>query len=371
MKRVLFLTNIPSPYRVDFFQELGKYCELTVLYETAQAKDRNPKWRNNKEEKNYIEHYLHAWIKRTDSALCLDVVKYLKQKYDAIIVGVYASPTGMYAIQYMKRHHIPYQISCDGGMVKEETGLKYAVKAYFLGKAAGYFSSGKNCTEYLKYYGAEKDRILEYPFTSLWDNDIEEKVPSKEEKQDLRKELGIPDKRIFLSVGQFIYRKGYDLLIQSLGELIQSEDSLEDMEVYVIGGEPPEEYLELLQKWQIQKIHFVPFRTKQELKKYYKAADVFILPTREDIWGLVINEAMAEALPVITTKKCVAGQELVQEKKNGVLVEAEDVAALQQAMNYYREMSEEDLIRQSVQSLKIIRSYTIEKMAEKYLGAII
>lgn len=42
--KVLFLTNIPSPYRADFFQELGKRCELTVLYELDKAKDRNENW---------------------------------------------------------------------------------------------------------------------------------------------------------------------------------------------------------------------------------------------------------------------------------------------------------------------------------------
>ena len=42
--RVLYLANIPSPYRVDFFNELGKKCELTVLFETQNSKERDEKW---------------------------------------------------------------------------------------------------------------------------------------------------------------------------------------------------------------------------------------------------------------------------------------------------------------------------------------
>ena len=42
--KVLFLTNIPSPYRVDFFNQLGKYCELTVLYELGYATNRDKNW---------------------------------------------------------------------------------------------------------------------------------------------------------------------------------------------------------------------------------------------------------------------------------------------------------------------------------------
>ena len=42
--KILFLTNIPSPYRVDFFNELGKMSNLTVLYERDNANDRNKMW---------------------------------------------------------------------------------------------------------------------------------------------------------------------------------------------------------------------------------------------------------------------------------------------------------------------------------------
>ena len=42
--KVLFLTNVPSPYRVDFFNALGELCELTVLFETKTAKSRNEAW---------------------------------------------------------------------------------------------------------------------------------------------------------------------------------------------------------------------------------------------------------------------------------------------------------------------------------------
>lgn len=45
--RVLFLTNIPSPYRIDFFNELGKLCELTVLFEREDATNREANWLKN------------------------------------------------------------------------------------------------------------------------------------------------------------------------------------------------------------------------------------------------------------------------------------------------------------------------------------
>ena len=50
--------------------------------------------------------------------------------------------------------------------------------------------------------------------------------------------------------------------------------------------------------------------------------------TRVDTWGLVINEAMANGLPVITTKRCVAGVELIKDGENGYIIDVDDTEAL-------------------------------------------
>lgn len=55
------------------------------------------------------------------------------------------------------------------------------------------------------------------------------------------------------------------------------------------------------------------------------AADIFVHPTREDIWGLVVNEAMAKGLPVITTDRCVAGLELIKNESVGRIVPVENI----------------------------------------------
>ena len=53
--KVLFITNVPSPYRVDFFNEIGKYVDLTVLFERNNAKSRNDEWMSNN-FKNFKYH---------------------------------------------------------------------------------------------------------------------------------------------------------------------------------------------------------------------------------------------------------------------------------------------------------------------------
>ena len=88
-----------------------------------------------------------------------------------------------------------------------------------------------------------------------------------------------------------------------------------------------------------------------------------MLPTREDIWGLVINEAMAYGLPVITTERCVAGLELIENGVNGYVVPVEDAAALAEKINA---VLSADLHQMGEASLEKIRPYTLENMAKTH-----
>ena len=185
---------------------------------------------------------------------------------------------------------------------------------------------------------------------------------SKEEKAGLREELGIEEPLVVVSVGQFIHRKGYDVLLNSCVGLNK------DIGVYIIGSEPTEEYTAFKKQHNLDNVHFVGFKKKDELKKFYSAADLFVLPTREDIWGLVINEAMAYGLPVITTDKCIAGMELV-DKNNGAIVPVEDSIALQNAIVDI--LSDNDKLHSmAVVSSDRIRKYTIEEMAKVHADII-
>ena len=352
--KVLFLTNIPSPYRVDFFNELGKYCDLTVLYERKKADDRE--WLSKKSI-NYKSVFLNGIKKGNDTALCLGVIKYLSQKFDHIIIGGYSTPTGMLAILYLKFIHKEYILNCDGGFIrKDEKNINYKLKKFFISGANCYLSTGKVCTNYLLYYGAEKNNIHFYPFTSLYKKDILEHTLSIDEKEFLKNELDIHDKKIVIYVGQMIHRKGIDILLNAASNVSN------DVIFYIVGGKPTEEYKKIISDLNLKNIRFLDFMQKNILFKYYQIADLFVLPTREDIWGLVINEAMANGLPIITTNKCVAGEELIDQ--NGILIESEDVESLSKNIN---KILFDDLLQKeyATNSLEIIRNYTIENMASR------
>ena len=139
----------------------------------------------------------------------------------------------------------------------------------------------------------------------------------------------------------------------------------ENTGIYIIGGQPTNEYLELISKNSIKNVHFIDFLTKNDLKFYFMCADLFILPTREDIWGLVISEAMSYGLPVITTDNCVAGLELIDNEKNGYIIPVNSIDDIYDKGN--KILNNRSLKEEMAQNnLRKISSYTIENMVLKH-----
>lgn len=179
--KVLFLTNVPSPYRVGFFTELGKKCELTVLYERREASDRDKNWKANA-GKTYHEIYLEGLEVGTDNSFCPNVIRYLKAEYDIVVIGMYSTFTAMIAMTWMKLNHKQYIISTDGGFIREESKIKRKFKTLWLSSANFWLGTGKLAREYMCYYGAKNECIFDYPFTSIDVSDIIPKVLESKEK---------------------------------------------------------------------------------------------------------------------------------------------------------------------------------------------
>ncbi len=180
-----------------------------------------------------------------------------------------------------------------------------------------------------------------------------EVLPAPTDCDAAKRRLGLDDETVLLYVGQFIHRKGLDLLIPAFETLCAAQKDRK-FRLLLVGGKP--EQLQDLGIGRLpDRVRCVPFLTKQELSAYY-AADLFVLPTWEDIWGLVVNEAMAFGLPVVTTDRCGAGLEMIEEGRNGFLIPTEDKAELAWAIE--RGL----LFRDPGQSHSVARHYTVEAM---------
>ena len=136
--------------------------------------------------------------------------------------------------------------------------------------------------------------------------------------------------------------------------------------IYIIGDEPTEEFIQWKEQKKLKHVHYLGFKRKNELAEYYASADLFVLLTKYDVWGLVINESMIYSLPEISTEACGAGRELIQNDENGYIIPVGDVKQFLEKASYILQ-NESVQERFGKNSFKKVQEYTIENMAEVHM----
>lgn len=365
--KILVSTSLLSPYRVDWLNELGKYEEVTILYLEEENNERNREWLEKKPENCKYKLMKGVSLPKIGK-ISLDVLRELKRKkYDIIILDGYGYVTQLINIFFLNKKKEMYFINVDGAVPKRnEKQIVRLLKKAFLSKVPYFLCGSYETGNILVGYGSNLKRIIHHPFTSLYKRDIYKDVISFSDKISLRKKLEIKEKYMVISVGRFSYLngygKGYDVLLKAAERLKKL-----DIGWYIIGGEPTDEFAKMKKEMKLENVHFVDFKKKEELKEYYRAADIFTLMTVGDVWGLVINEAMACGLPVITTDRCVAGVELVENGVNGYIIPVADTQSL---VNHVQKILETDGMVEKMghHSLEKIQDYTIENMVRIHIS---
>ncbi len=125
----------------------------------------------------------------------------------------------------------------------------------------------------------------------------------------------------FVAVGNFIYRKGYDLLFRAMAAV----PSRYDWELNCYGAGSYQDLLAQTTELGVaDRVTFSAFVGVSGLIAAYQQADVFVLASRSDTYGVVVHEAAACALPLLVSQYSGASEVLVEEGRNGYVIDPED-----------------------------------------------
>jgi glycosyltransferase involved in cell wall biosynthesis len=341
---------------MKFFEGLGQHIDLTVLYEAKKAKNIKFSY-EDVSVTTYKEIYLSNGYIKENLPNPKIITHLIKNKYDLIFLTNYRYATEMLAYVLVKFLKTPYCIEIDGGRIKRETKYAYYLKKWLLNGATAYFSPAKTADELFIHYGVDRSKLIRYPFTSITEDYI---IKEEELIKKFESRKGKP--LTFLYVGRIIPEKGVDLLIQAYNKYCNI--SKERSRLIIVGNSPDKTFLQQISEHKNHNTEIINFLSSKDLIKIYDVADIFVFPSLYDPWGLVINEAMARGLVIISSNRVIAAVELLH--NNGILIEPYVENLIESFIELTKDSSQRDKIVS--QNILKIQDYTIENMIKTHIN---
>lgn len=361
--KILFLTNIPTPYKRPRLNSIAnlEQVELVVYYSS------------NSTSRHFFENMPDAdfdWIApdersissfiNADSIVKLHSLKnMLSLDVDVYVVGGWNYLAAWTALVASKLRECPI------GIISANTTQAPAsemVLSHLLTYFDFYFALSDSAQENFTRMGINQSRIETLP-NAVDVAKFQDSI-SMPKQREIRQQWDLPDSGIVLYVGNIESVKGVDTLINA------SMLSTKINHLLIIGDGPQKENMkELSNNKDGVEITFTGRLPNPELPNYYALSDLFVLPTKGDTWGLVVNEAMACGTPVISTTEAGASGELLRHGENGLVIPPNDEASLAEAIDRLL-TNDEERQKFAEKSLKYAERYTPEKYAEQLVEVV-
>lgn len=205
------------------------------------------------------------------------------------------------ALAYGTLFHVPVWVWWGGTLHTERNiGVGRKLLRRVISRwARHWISYGESSTEYLISLQIDEENILE----------LQNAVDEARFAKGSEREFEVRPRPILLHVGQLIARKGIDLLLHAVADL--QREGLE-FSLLLVGSGLDEHLLKRMPRsLGLKNVHFCPERAPDKMPAVYRSGDVLVVPTIEDVWGLVVNEAILSGLPVLCSKYAGCARELL------------------------------------------------------------
>lgn len=272
-----------------------------------------------------------------------DLKSYFKSEhYDAVLVFGWSKVLFWQAIWWARKYSIPLIQRGESNLNHAQSWLvKAAKKVLFpilFKQFKAFLAIGSLNAKLYRHFGVPEEAIFTAPYCV--DNNFfsERAAAQTENTRQIRRELGISaDDTVFLFSAKFIDRKRPMDLINAASKCRTAEES----HLILVGdGALLETCRNEIAVNKLTNVHLVGFKNQSELPTFYAAADVLVLPSEYETWGLVVNEAMACGLPCIVSDTCGAAADMILEGKTGFTYPMGDVQQLAALMIYMADNKE-------------------------------
>lgn len=359
---------IISPHYVTFVkdqvEELAKYFnEIYVISPEPYGRDNLKDLANLPENvKVYFPKFFHLPINYFRRKLgdnffkaALRVIKREKLEFD-LIHAHFTWPSGYGGAGLKEKYNVPLVVTTHGLHITRLENLKKRNAIYVWNSADVIINVSRKCVELLKNLGIPESKLWYIPngvnIDKFYPMDI----------YTIRTRLGIPtNKKVIVSVGNLVEKKGYIYLIKTAKELLNIK---KDFVIYIVGGGPLHNSLRNeIQKLGLQEhVKLVGPKPHEEIPLWMNAADLFVLPSLVENFGVVNIEAMACGKPVVSTYNG-GSEEIITSEDYGLLCPPADPECLAEKILI---ALEKEWDREKIR--KYAEKFKWENIAEQILG---
>lgn len=367
---VVILTNIPTPYRTAFFNqldfELKKHNnKLHVLY-CAKTEPRRF-WDFKEEEQDYDYTFLkgfHPQIKNTYPHINFGVLKELKKlnPKHIIIAGSWNTPTILFALFLFKTK--AKKIFWSEGhqdAQRSKSGFVSTLRKYIFKKFDGFLVPNNNSKEYVCNIVNNRNVSVGFLPNTIDESFFDEELVDS--KINIRKKYSIDiSSRVIVLISTLSDRKG---VLQFINAYVNfSKNKKLNYDVFVLGtGELQEKIEKIIISKNSKDIHLLGHVGMNQVREILKMSDIFALPTKLDPNPLTPIEASFMKKPLLLSKKAGNFNELLFEN-TGIAIEEVNETKIEEALNKLDFISDEKLKIMGLNAFNnVIKNFSREKVS--------
>ena len=363
---VVYWNNIPAPYMVERFNAVARRgnIDLEAWFGARTEPDRS--WTIDESTWEFPHRYLpRVGVGSRQLSLPSPV---LSARRPDLLVSLYATPSFMVGLRLAWwrgwRTALWVEVTFDSWIRRR--AWKEALKRAIFNRVDGIITAGQDGRAFAMRYGVPSERVHIARHVVDTDYFASESAAWRPERERIRAELGVSGV-VFVYVGRLWWVKGVRPLMAAYASMAKGPSH--DTSLLLVGDGPEEASIAQMRDLEGLPVKLAGFRQRADLPRLYAAGDVFVFPSLGDTYGLVIDEAMAAGLPVISTTAVGEIGERVVDGVNGYLVPPDDPAALAVAM---RRLATDPALRSKMgaRSAEMIAPYTPDSWAEAFEEAV-
>ena len=376
-KKVMVLFQRLGPYHIARLRALQSAADLLVLQVVRQ--DCTYAWDLIDSEDDLIIETLFDNDGELSGARPAEIMDKLSGYLDNFTPAAFAVPgwadlTALISVYACLLKKIPIVImSASTYHDAPRHWFREMIKKRVVSTASSFLVGGEPQREYLQMLGVSVDTIYE-GYDVVDNRHFTPNTSTRLQGKKIRsRDLGAPD-HVLLTCCRFIPKKNLFLLLDAFhcySKKLQENDQKRSSKLILLGdGILKEELMMHAEKSGMSDdVIFPGFVQYNELPAYYCMADLFILASTSEQWGLVVNEAMASGLPVLVSSHCGCSVDLVKDGYNGYQFNPHDVTGLADKMNLILSNPEERR-KMGERSMSLVRKWNPDLFAQNMLKAI-